>query len=167
MNSHYNITPPFLCMEDTTTMMNSAFSSKIETDVEGFQPVLQTGPWGANRSQFSSAKSARSLRYAGVLTLFAGVSAWLAYHATGGVSSAFSTSMSAHDTSLQAITNSTLGFQKIYSISLPNHWHKHDAQLLAARYLGFEIENVQGIMWDDIPKTEYPVGWHGECASMS
>lgn len=64
------------------------------------------------------------------------------------------------DNSLHAITNSTLGFDKIYSISLPNHWHKHDAQLLAARYTGLDITPVQGVLYTDVPKTEYPYGWH-------
>ena len=121
-----------------------------DVDLESWKPA-----WRFERLFIRSTKTSKFLRWATTLAASAAFIALLIFRST---SSAMLSPTK--DSSLQMITNSTLGFHKIYSISLPNHWHKHDAQLLAARYTGFDIENIQGVMWDQVPKTEYPVGWH-------
>jgi len=103
-----------------------------------------------------SFKTLRTLNTLGLLAVTAGVSAFYASRAS--LSQAQPSTL--HRNDLNAITNSTLGFQKIYSVSLPHHWHKRDGQLLASRYTGIDIENFEGTHWKDIPKTEYPLWWH-------
>jgi len=110
----------------------------------------------ASRSRWLSSRTLRTLNTIGLFVLTAGISAFWTSHASLHQSQA----APVYRNDLDAITNSTLGFQKIYSVSLPHHWHKRDGQLLAARYTGIEIENFEGTHWKDIPKTEYPLWWH-------
>jgi hypothetical protein len=132
------------------------FSDDSGDDFEYYKAA--TPAWLKSRAR--STKFALLFRYVGVLAAAVVVSAVTTLLVSHATRAPLSAGPPPPDNSLNAITNSTLGFHKIYSISLPNHWHKHDAQLLAARHTGFDIENVQGVMWDAIGKTEYPVGWH-------
>jgi len=131
-----------------------------DTDLELYRPALNSAAWFKSKSPLRSAKTSKYIRYAGMLAASVCVSVFTALLVGHGAPS--STAATHNDLSLDSITNSTLGFHKIYSVSLPRHWHKRDGQLLAARHTGLDIENVGGVRWEDIPKSEYPLWWHGK-----
>ena len=60
---------------------------------------------------------------------------------------------------LHSIRNSTLGFQKIYSIGLPGKTHKHDTQIMAGEYTGLKIDFEPGVYWKDVPVSEMTEHW--------
>jgi hypothetical protein len=132
----------------------ASISGDSDTDVEDYERA--TSP-SARLRRLRTSKISIFARYAGLVLLSVCISSLASVYFIR----AFLANPQLHnDNTLNAITNSTLGFDKIYSISLPRHWHKHDAQLLAARYTGLDITPVEGVLYDDIPRTEYPLGWH-------
>ena len=58
--------------------------------------------------------------------------------------------------------NATLGFQKIFVISLPGRTDKRDAMVLGAFYSGLDIEFVDAVVGTDVPLTAYPQDWRPE-----
>jgi len=138
------------------TIRAASMSSDSDTDFEKYRPAKQEATRSPHR-RTRSHRISRILHYTAFLILSACISGIAAVSFVR----AFPGGAKPHaDNSLEAITNSTLGFDKIYSISLPRHWHKHDGQLLAARYTGLDITPIEGVMYDDIPRTEYPLYWH-------
>jgi len=137
---------------------HASFDSEgSETDFTESDPALQQKHEYQGRPQQRSRRRFTTLHVASFTTvsaLLSAVTTLLLYRLLS------TTSHSRPDTSVNAINNRTLGFEKIYSIGLPNHWHKRDAQLLSAQYIGFDITHAEGVRWEDIPQTEYPVGWH-------
>jgi len=132
-------------------------SERSEIDFTESDSALSHKADYQNRPQHKSRRRFTTLHVASFVTLSACLSAFttlLLYRALS------TSSHTRPDTSLNAINNRTLGFEKVYSIGLSNHWHKRDAQSLSAQYIGFDITPVEGVRWEDIPKTEYPVGWH-------
>lgn len=55
--------------------------------------------------------------------------------------------------------NATLGFQKIYVISMPSRTDKRDAMVLAAFYTGIDLEFVDAVAGADVPLKAYPQDW--------
>lgn len=63
-------------------------------------------------------------------------------------------------------TNSTLGFQKIYAISLPQRTDRQDALALLSVLSGLEIDIAPGVRGEDVlektvPKVDYLVVFPG------
>lgn len=56
---------------------------------------------------------------------------------------------------LASIQNSTLGFQQIFAIGMPDRKHKHDAQLLAAQQTGLKLTFARGVPWKEVPENEW------------
>jgi hypothetical protein len=62
------------------------------------------------------------------------------------------------DALLSHIGNRTLGFQKIFMISLPQRTDLRDAATLAAAFTGLDIEFVDGVPGTDVSYKVLPVG---------
>ncbi|KAF2264236.1 hypothetical protein CC78DRAFT_464096 [Lojkania enalia] len=60
------------------------------------------------------------------------------------------------------IQNRTLGFQKIYAISMPHRIDKRDYQALMALVSGLDIEFVDGVNGSEIHPKALPNFWKGE-----
>ncbi|KAH8591350.1 hypothetical protein B0O99DRAFT_690711 [Bisporella sp. PMI_857] len=60
---------------------------------------------------------------------------------------------------LQDIQNATLGFQKIYVLSMPTRRDKRDALTLSAYFSGLELEFVDGVNGSEVSTKEYPNNW--------
>ncbi|KAJ1325490.1 glycosyl transferase family 25 [Microdochium nivale] len=58
-----------------------------------------------------------------------------------------------------SVYNSTLGFEKVFTISLPNRTDKRDALSLMSALTGFRITWIDGIRGASIPDKALPVGW--------
>jgi len=69
------------------------------------------------------------------------------------------TKVSPPDSDIANIYNATLGFQKIYVLSMPHRRDKRDVVALAAYLAGLEIEFVDGVNGSEISKAERPEGW--------
>ena len=54
--------------------------------------------------------------------------------------------------------NSTLGFEKVFAVGLPERSDKRDALALASRLTGFEIEWVDGVRGEEVPDKALPFG---------
>lgn len=59
---------------------------------------------------------------------------------------------------LKSVYNSTLGFQKVFAISLPDRSDKRDAISLTARLTGFDVEWIDGVRGESIPDKAVPLG---------
>ena len=136
-----------------------SYTPDSDTDHEEYSASRRVLASVQNRSRLLSFKTPRTLNTLGLLALTTVLASTTAFYASrAGL--AQTQVPASHRNDLDAIRNSTLGFEKIYSVSLPHHWHKRDGQLLAARYTGIDIENFEGVHWKDIPETEYPLWWH-------
>jgi len=70
------------------------------------------------------------------------------------------TSTSSHATSenTQIIFNSTLGFEKVFAIGLPERSDKRDALALTSSLTGFKIDWVDGVKGESVPDKALPFG---------
>jgi hypothetical protein len=59
---------------------------------------------------------------------------------------------------LNRVTNATLGFQKIFVVSLPERSDKRDALTLASTLTGFNLDWIPGVRGDTIPDKAVPFG---------
>lgn len=59
---------------------------------------------------------------------------------------------------LDRVTNQTLGFEKVYVISLPERSDKRDALTLISSLLGFSIEWVDGVKGETVSDKAVPFG---------
>ncbi len=60
--------------------------------------------------------------------------------------------------SIERVTNSTLGFQKVFAVGLPERSDKRDALALTSSLTGFRIDWVDGVRGETIPDTAVPFG---------
>lgn len=60
--------------------------------------------------------------------------------------------------STNRVTNSTLGFGKIFVIGLPERSDKRDALTLASALTGFEVDWIPGVRGESIPDKAVPLG---------
>ena len=65
---------------------------------------------------------------------------------------------SSPSTHLQRVGNSTLGFEKVFAVGLPERSDKRDALALASRLTGFEIEWIDGVRGEEVPDKALPFG---------
>ncbi|KAJ5591697.1 LPS glycosyltransferase [Penicillium hispanicum] len=61
--------------------------------------------------------------------------------------------------SLQNIANTTLGFERVFVISLKDRMDKRDALAVAASLTQIDLEWIDGVKLSDIPDRAYPSGW--------
>ncbi|KIX93269.1 uncharacterized protein Z520_10912 [Fonsecaea multimorphosa CBS 102226] len=61
---------------------------------------------------------------------------------------------------LDDVRNSTLGFEKIFVISLPERSDKRDVWALAASQCDLSVSWVEGVKGEDIPIKAIPAGWN-------
>lgn len=59
---------------------------------------------------------------------------------------------------LLRVTNNTLGFEKIYVISLPERSDKRDALTLISSLVGFKIDWIDGVKGESVPDKAVPFG---------
>ncbi|ROW07444.1 hypothetical protein VMCG_03733 [Cytospora schulzeri] len=59
---------------------------------------------------------------------------------------------------INRVTNSTLGFSKVFAIGLPERTDKRDAMTLTSALTGFDVEWVDGVRGEDIPDKAVPFG---------
>ncbi|KUI72207.1 Procollagen galactosyltransferase 1 [Cytospora mali] len=59
---------------------------------------------------------------------------------------------------INRVTNSTLGFGKVFVVGLPERTDKRDAIALASALTGFDVEWVDGVRGEDIPNKAVPFG---------
>lgn len=57
---------------------------------------------------------------------------------------------------LDAILNSTLGFQKVFAINLPSRTDKRDGLLLTSKVTGFDIDFIDGVVPSNISNKSLP-----------
>ncbi|KIV88243.1 hypothetical protein PV10_07945 [Exophiala mesophila] len=57
------------------------------------------------------------------------------------------------------VYNTTLGFQKVFTISLQERTDKKDLSTLAASFAGFQVEYLPGVRPDDIADQAIPSNW--------
>jgi hypothetical protein len=70
----------------------------------------------------------------------------------------FGLSPSSISTQLQRIGNSTLGFEKVFAVGLPERSDKRDALVLTSSLTGFEIEWIDGVRGEDVVDKALPFG---------
>ena len=56
------------------------------------------------------------------------------------------------------IHNSTLGFEKIFAIGLPERSDKRDALALTSSLTGFKIDWIEGVKGESVPDKALPFG---------
>lgn len=61
---------------------------------------------------------------------------------------------------LEDVYNATLGFQKVFTISLQERTDKKDLSTLAASFAGFQVEYLPGVRPDDIADQAIPSVGH-------
>jgi hypothetical protein len=59
---------------------------------------------------------------------------------------------------INRVTNTTLGFSKVFVVSLPERSDKRDALTLASTLTGFNIEWIPGVRGETIPDKAVPLG---------
>ncbi|KAK7746022.1 hypothetical protein SLS53_002744 [Cytospora paraplurivora] len=59
---------------------------------------------------------------------------------------------------INRVTNSTLGFSKVFVVGLPERTDKRDAITLTAALTGFDVEWVDGVRGEEIPDKAVPFG---------
>ena len=59
---------------------------------------------------------------------------------------------------INRVTNSTLGFSKVFVVGLPERTDKRDAMALTAALTGFDVEWVDGVRGEEIPNKAVPFG---------
>ncbi|ROV90744.1 hypothetical protein VSDG_08300 [Cytospora chrysosperma] len=59
---------------------------------------------------------------------------------------------------INRVTNSTLGFGKVFVVGLPERSDKRDAITLASTLTGFDVEWIDGVRGEDIPNKAVPFG---------
>ncbi|TPX09593.1 uncharacterized protein E0L32_009194 [Thyridium curvatum] len=112
------------------------------------------------------------------LLVYLGTTAKNAYSLPSGVSGAFSSSRGgaqgasnpaakvygkdyrgrSKPADINRVTNSTLGFTKIFVVGLPERSDKRDAIALSAALTGFDVEWIDGVRGTDIPDKAVPFG---------
>ncbi|KAI1172632.1 hypothetical protein F4777DRAFT_560696 [Nemania sp. FL0916] len=63
-----------------------------------------------------------------------------------------------HHTSIDPVTNRTLGFSKIFAIGLPERTDKRDALTLTSALTGFDVAFIDGVRGESIPDQAVPAG---------
>ncbi|KAF2838870.1 glycosyltransferase family 25 protein [Patellaria atrata CBS 101060] len=63
------------------------------------------------------------------------------------------------DDNIRDIQNSTLGFQKIFILSMPNRSDKRDALTLSAYLTGLDVEFIDGVNGSLVSEKAYPQPW--------
>jgi hypothetical protein len=61
-------------------------------------------------------------------------------------------------TDINRVTNATLGFEKIFVVSLPERSDKRDALTLASSLTGFQLDWIDGVRGETIPDKAVPFG---------
>jgi len=69
-----------------------------------------------------------------------------------------STSSFALSEDARFIFNSTLGFEKVFAIGLPERSDKRDALALTSSLTGFRIDWVEGVKGESVPDKALPYG---------
>lgn len=59
---------------------------------------------------------------------------------------------------INQVTNSTLGFSKIFVIGLPERTDKRDAMTLTSSLTGFKLEFIDGVKGEAVPDKAIPFG---------
>jgi len=60
--------------------------------------------------------------------------------------------------SINQVTNSTLGFSKVFVIGLPERTDKRDAMTLTSSLTGFNLEFIDGVKGEAVPDKAIPFG---------
>ncbi|RDW82818.1 hypothetical protein BP6252_03930 [Coleophoma cylindrospora] len=60
---------------------------------------------------------------------------------------------------LSDVMNATLGFQKIYVLSMPSRTDKRDALILSAHLTGIDLEFVDGVKPEEVSEKAVPLRW--------
>ncbi|RDW76142.1 hypothetical protein BP5796_06963 [Coleophoma crateriformis] len=60
---------------------------------------------------------------------------------------------------LSDVMNATLGFQKIYVLSMPSRTDKRDALILSAHLTGIDLEFIDGVKPEEVSEKAVPLRW--------